>query len=156
MIMHHHAKKAIHDPDLHIHDNVGITAMLGIDLSSKTILDSLIIKTGAIYTGDRIRSEYNKLNIGSLSEMIARYNRISIYNSLYLGYGQPQTVGFPLYKADMYNRTDFKLQLFKSELIKGNCSFGLHLTPGNLDFSQQLNLYVSLNGRKNIKRNTNL
>ncbi len=151
-LMHHNAGTSVHDPNDHIRDNVGMVATLGLNLTDVVALDSCVVKTGISYSADRLRTKYIGYYLGSYTEMYASYKWSAVRNTLYLGYGQMQTYGSPLFKAPFYNRLELIANLFNTGRITAKCNLGIHVLPETIDFSQQFTVYIDITGKRDVKR----
>lgn len=147
-IMYHFAGTAVPDTNDHIRDNGGLAASTGINLSSYTPLDSLLISTGITGSYDRLRNVYDMdYRLGSLSEIYAEYKYIGLRSTTYFGEGQTQMVGDGLYSAKFYSRLDFILKLFVKSRVYSRVEFSLHFLPEVVDVSQQFIISVALDGK---------
>ncbi len=152
-IMYHYAGPAIRIPNDHIRDNGGLSVVAGLDLSGKTIFDTLTFSTGFTMSYDRIRNVYDlSYRFGSLSELCMIYKGIGFRNTLYFGEGQVQMVGDGLYSAKFYDRFDVIWNLFRKSKVKAQVEFSFHFLPDAFDNSQKFAIYLDLIGRKMIRQ----
>ena len=151
-IMYHFAGPAVPIPDDHIRDNGGLTVSMGVNLSSKIFLDSLILKSGAALSYDRIRHEYDiNFPLGWLSNLVVMHKGLGFNGVYYYGDRQILLYGDGFYKSKNYGRIDLFYQGNKSTRIKGKLQFSFHFVPGNIDFSQSFVIYISLSGSRTLK-----
>lgn len=151
-IMTHFAGPAIPIPGDHIRDNGGLYCGLGLDFSSKTSLDTLVVSSGLCLSYDRLRNVYDtRLYSGCLTQVTAEYKGFGVKATSYFGEGQVQLNGDGLYSAPLYNRFDFYWRVFQNKYIQGKIEFTLHLVEDMLDFSQSFTIYADLEGRKILK-----
>lgn len=151
-LMYHFAGPAIAIPEDHIRDNGGLNLAIGIDLSSRTSMDTLRLNTGLALSYDRIRNVYDtQITLGSLTEFMAQYRGVGVKNTLSIGEGQVQMLGDAMYKADFYNRTDFYWNFFRKKNIRGMAEFSIHVLPEVTNFSQRLVVFFDITGSKPLK-----
>ena len=154
-IMYHFAGPAVPIPDDHIRDNGGLTVSIGVNLSSKTFFDSLVFTSGAVLSYDRIRHEYDfNYPLGWLSNLTIMHKGFGINGTCYNGNRQILLYGDGFYKSKNYGRIDLFYQNRKSNRINGKLQFSFHFVPGNVDFSQSFVIYIGLDGRRKIGRET--
>ncbi len=155
-IMTHYALPANSQVGDHIRDNGGFYARIGVYNPNAQVLDSLSFSTGYTMSYDRFRGIYDfDIRSGSLSEFYIQYKGFGIKSILYLGEGQVQIEGDPLYSASIYNRNDFFWKIFKKDNIEGKVEFSLHIIENVIDVSQALTLYVNVGGKRACKRENN-
>jgi hypothetical protein len=151
-VMTHYAGPAIPIPNDHIRDNGGLYCGLGLDISSKTVLDTFVIRSGLCFSYDRLRNVYDlRLYYGSLTQLTIEYKGFGINTTTYLGDGQVQMNGDGLYAAPVYNRFDFYWRIFRKQNIQGKIEFSLHLVEDVLDVSQSFTICANLGGSKKLK-----
>lgn len=150
-IMYHYASPAIPIPDDHIRDNGGLTANIGVDLSSKVILDSLTLASGIAVSYDRLRHEYDfNFPAGWLSTMTVTHKGFGIAGLYYKGDRQILLYGEGFYKSGNYGRMDLFYESNNSRTIKCKLQFSFHFIPGKINSSQSFTIYVSLDGKRKI------
>jgi hypothetical protein len=147
LLMNHLAGKAIPEPGFHLRDNGGASIMLGFNASDYAPIDSLVFKTGGILSIDRTRGVDPGFQYpaGFMVQFEARHNIFGISGSYYRGEGHTFFYGDPFYKLKEYGRLDLHLLSKTDNKLKLDVNFSLHLSKGQLDYSQQLLLYVVLN-----------
>lgn len=150
-IMYHYAGTAMHDTTDHIRDNGGLVFSAGFNFTPLTNFDTLFLSTGLTGSYDRLRNVYDlDFRIGNIWELYALYKGIGIKSTFYWGEGQTQMVGDGLYSARYYERTDFIWQFARKGPVKAEVKFTAHFLPEVVDFSQSLNIYIDINGRKQL------
>jgi hypothetical protein len=155
-IMTHFALPANSQPDDHIRDNGGFYARIGLHKTNAQVLDSLSFCTGYTMSYDRLRGIYDyDIRSGSMSEFYIQYKGFGLNSILYLGEGQVQMLGDPLYSASFYTRNDFFWKIFRKNNIEGKVEFSLHIIENVIDVSQALTLYVNIGGKKTFKQSNN-
>ncbi len=154
-IMSHVAHSKNHDPDEHIRDNGGYTAMTGLNLSQKTRLDTLVLTSGLLGSYDRLRNVYDfSWPVGWITEAEICFNGFGVHGLYYTGDEQVIVSGDGFYQAGSYGRTDIYYQR-KTRQINGRLQFSLHFIPGIIDHSFSLVIRAQLDGNVplNIERN---
>ena len=152
-MMYHFAAPSIPIPEDHLRDNGGLTAVLGVNLSSRLPVDSLTFSSGIALSYDRLRNVYDfRFPVGWYSELYLGYKGFGIHGTFYIG--DPQTVlyGDRFYGSKSYQRLDFYYSGIRSSFIEGKIRFSVHFVPGVIDYSQMLVIYVSLDGHRQINR----
>lgn len=148
-MMFHNAHPGISIPGDHIQDNGAAALKLGLDLSSRTALDSLTFNTGGLMSFERTRSIGGwETPAGLLLEMHAGYKQFGLTNSLYLGEGHQLIYGDQFYTAKQYNRTDFSYTPIRYKNIEGKFVFSLHFLKGVVDNQQAFSLRYNIDGSK--------
>lgn len=146
-VMSHLAHSLDDEPDVHLRDNGGYTAMAGLDLSRFTGLDTLTLSTGILGSWDRIRSEYDlRFPVGWIGQAEAGYRGFGLHGLLYAGDNQTIVSGDGFYKSSFYSRIDGHYTLTRPG-IEGRLQFSLHLIPGTVDLSMSLTVRVKIDGR---------
>ena len=151
-MMYHHAGTAADGPSL-IHDNGGFMFIPGINFSSLVSLDSLAFTTGFVGSYDRLRAFYSlNYSYGVLSEFYAQKKSLAIRSTMYYGDGHELMLGDHMYRAPVYNRTDFIYRVFRKGRVKGEFEFSFHFFPRITNFSQKFSVYIDIGGYKPIRR----
>jgi len=154
MMMNHFAKTRHADESQSIVDNFLVNPYIGVDLSRKTVLDSLVVKAGTLLTVERYR-EYNgwKTPGGFWLDAIFEWKFLGLKNSLYAGgallplYGQFGTLlyqGESYYQSKFYNRTDVYAKILGNKLMNLEAQLNFNVTKGNFMFYQRLILNIHL------------
>ncbi len=140
-MMYHNALTSNDSIDEHIQDNAVVMLRLGVDLSHKTVFDSLTIDAGAVMGFDRVRSVYDmqKAN-GFISNIHLGYKRFFLANTLYLGEPLNLPNGDSFYHRRTYDRLDLGWMPFKSDKIEGKFTASFHFSPGKVDNQQMFTL----------------
>ena len=128
-------------------DDAFVNPTFGIDLPW---LDTLSLTAGYIlaYQWDRIRSSQASFSQGFMIDFQARWRRLALKNSLYLGenlqplypqHGNALYLGDPFYQSSFYNRCDIYCYLIQSKFVNCLFSWNLHYTKEfGWDHQQQL------------------
>lgn len=144
--MYHLANTAIYNPNEHITDNGGASFLLGYDFSKNNFFDSLVVKSGFIFSYYRLRTITDiNLYYGAYSEIYMKYKKLAIRSTNYFGDGIIQLNGLKLFAAEYYSRMDFIWHVFNNKFVDGKVEFGLHFLPGDVDTSQLFKVCVYLN-----------
>ena len=150
--MFHNAGPAVDVPGDHLQDNGGATVQLGLDLSGKTILDSLTIAAGGLVSFERTRTIGNwETPKGALITLHAGYKRFGITNTFYSGEGHNIIYGDKFYTAKTYNRSDLSWTPILYKNIEGIFTLSFHFLEGVTDNQQAFGLRYKFGGRKNFK-----
>ncbi len=146
VLMNHlaHSKNPV--PDQHLRDNGGYSALAGLDLSSVTGLDTLVLSTGILGSWDRLRGVYELVfPIGWIGELEIGYMGFGLHGTIYSGDSQEITSGDGFYRSSFYSRTDVYYQVSGS-VIEGKLQFSMHFIPGVTDVSMSLLIRAQLEG----------
>ena len=140
-------------PTDHINDNGGGQVRLGLDLSHKTVLDSLSFEAGGMMSFERERGiDGFKTPKGFVASVFLSYKRFALFDEFYKGQGSNIIYGDSYYSKSTYNRLDVIYTPFLSKHIKGQFIFSFHFSPGNLNDNQQAFRITYDLGRKVLKR----
>lgn len=140
-MMYHNALTSNDSIDEHIQDNAVVMLRLGVDLSHKTVFDSLTIDAGAAMGFDRVRSVYDMQKAsGFISNVYMGYKRFFLENTLYLGEALNLPNGDSFYHRKTYDRLDIGWMPFKSNHIEGKFTASFHFSPGKVDNQQVFTL----------------
>lgn len=140
-ILYHNALTSNEERGDHIQDNGVVTANVGLDLGSKTGLDSLSIDAGAVVGFDRIRTKYEmQITKGFISTQHVGYKKFSLTNTVYLGQVQNLPNGDPFYRRDKYDRLDLSWTPFKLKAIEAKLVASFHFSKGKIDNQQAFTL----------------
>lgn len=144
-IMYHFASPAIPIPDDHLRDNGGLTALLGLNLSSLLPLDSVAISSGIALSYDRLRNVYGpRTPAGWYSELSLSHKGYGIHGICYLGDAHTLLYGDRFYSSTSYQRIDLSYTRGSSSRITGKVQFSFHIVPGALNYSQMFVVYINL------------
>jgi len=137
-----------------LHDNGLILTSLGIDFSTKTNFEKLEANIGWAASLERNRGGNNEWQTpqGILSEIKVEYKGLGLFNTLYRGgkqqifyeeHGNALYWGDRFYRAKAYNRADFYINFFKTDVVNLKLTFSLHWAEQAV-YNQQ-SLYASFN-----------
>ncbi|MDY6301963.1 MAG: hypothetical protein SPL96_08745 [Bacteroidales bacterium] len=144
----HLAMSRHHGEDQHVNDDVIINPMASLDLSGRTILDSLRLSAGAIIAMQRDRgtNHWNR-PAGFLATATARWRWIELDETFYTGqrlmplyakFGSQLIQGDPHYNNKTYSRTDLVFHIVSNRFIDLTGSLMLHVTNKYTGFWQQV------------------
>lgn len=153
-MMNHFALTKNSPANQHIVDNFLANPYIGLDLSRKTALDSLVIKGGALVTIERNRADSKwRTPAGGWIEITGEWKWLGLRNSFYAGgrllpsyseLGAELYQGEPFYQTDLYNRTDIYARIIGNEYVNLEASLDFNLTKDSFIFYQRLMLRVYL------------
>ena len=150
--MFHNAGPGIPIPGDNVQDNGAAVVKLGLDLSSRTFLDSLTIDGGGMMSFERTRNVTGwVLPTGLLFSLRAGYRRFAIADTFYTGQGHNLIYGDPFYTARTYNRLDFIWMPILFRNIEGKFVFSFHFVEGVMDNQQAFLLRYRINGSRDLK-----
>lgn len=140
LMMGHFAARAIPDPLFHLRDNGGADFNLGVNLSERLFLDSLSVSIGGLLSLDRIRGVDDgwQTPFGATAKFSALYKNLGMSGLFYGGEGHTFLYGDPFYRLKQYGRLDIFFMPFSNSNVKLKIDLGLHFAAGQLDFSQQI------------------
>ncbi len=140
-LLYHNALTSNDSIEEHIQDNGMVMLRLGVDLSRKTVLDSLTLEAGAVVGFDRVRSEYELQTArGFIANLFLGYKRFFLKNTLYLGDPQRLPNGDAFYHRDRYNRLDLGWVPFRKGNLEGKFTASFHFAPDQLSNQQAFTL----------------
>jgi hypothetical protein len=146
VVMSHLASSTNQNADEHLRDNGGYSAMIGLDLSSVTSMDTLAFSAGFLGSWDRLRGVYDLVfPFGWLGEMEAGYRGFGVHGTIYSGDSQAIVSGDGFYKSTFYSRADVYYQVARSG-IEGRVQFSFHVVPEAVDLSMSLMIRAQLEG----------
>ena len=141
----------------HIHDNLVAHPYVGLDLSGKTFLDSLCLRTGVLFQADRDRGDdVWHAPVGFLGELYAAWHRLSLRQTFYGGKRQQYfgNAGFGEYywgdtyvQAPWYSRTDLSYDIFRNRYAKVSARLSFHFTDTGMNWHQMITLSYALGDR---------
>nr|MBC7613855.1 hypothetical protein [Pseudopedobacter sp.] len=151
--MFHNAKAAISFPGDFVEDNGAVMAELGVDLSHRGILDSLIFSVGGIMSIERNRSLTSSFDLpkGFISNVYLGYKKFSLQNTFYAGQGHQVINGDQFYTSKNYDRIDLGWTALKAKNLEGKFIFSYHFVDGVTDNQQAFLLRYNLFGSKKLK-----
>ena len=114
----------------HVNDNGGGALYLGIDLSRKTLLETLKFDIGGVGNYDRTRpTNYN--GFFGLQERLSLFYKIFGVDATYYKGDKIKLVwGDGFYKSGDYGRLDTYLKVFKSEKVDTKIGWSFHFVNG--------------------------
>ncbi|MES2828856.1 MAG: hypothetical protein V4687_11890 [Bacteroidota bacterium] len=151
-MMLHNAGPAVSIVGDHIEDNGALALKAGVDLTKKTMFDSLTVNAGGLMSFERIRTIGGwKTPKGLLLEFHIAYHRLGIINSYYNGEGHNIRFGDKFYTSKSYNRTDltWRPMLFKN--VEGLFALSFHFVDGVVDNQQAFGLRYNIMGSKKLR-----
>jgi len=137
-----------------LHDNGLSLLSLGVDLAEKTGFDKLETNVGWAVGLEDARGESAGwlTHPALLTEAKIEYRGIGVENSYYQGGGQMSFYndhginlywGDKIYRAKQYDRADFYIRFFHSDVVKTKLMYTLHFVENQV-YNEQ-SLYVSFN-----------
>lgn len=141
----------------HVSHDFTINPMAGIDLSHRSVLDSLRIDAGAIIALESTRADRKwQTPAGFVATATARWRWIQLDETFYTGKGilpMYPTLGSLLYQGDpyynnkTYSRTDITFHVVSNRYIDLTGSLMLHATDKTTGFWQQIACRIYLSGK---------
>ncbi|MBK0383167.1 hypothetical protein I5M32_09375 [Pedobacter sp. SD-b] len=153
--MYHNAGAGIPIPGDFLQDNGGLQAEVGLDLSKKTILDSLTLSGGVMFSIERTRAISSSFNTpaGFISNLYASYKKFSVKNTFYNGNPHHIIYGDSFYTTHgYYDRVDLGYTAIKYKNLEGKFVFSYHFLEGVLDNQQAFFLRYNISGKKDLKK----
>ncbi|MDR6942627.1 hypothetical protein [Mucilaginibacter pocheonensis] len=148
----HDAGPAIAIPNDHIQDNGGAQIRLGLDLSHKTILDSLSFEAGGMMSFERTRGiDGFQKPAGFVASAYLSWRRFALFDEFYKGKGSHIIYGDSFFEKKTYNRLDIMYTPFLYKRIKGQFILSLHQTPGYFSNQEAFRITFDL-GRQTLVR----
>lgn len=155
-MMLHNANNANPGPNDHIQDNGAAMVKIGLDLSKKTVLDSLTMNVGGMMSFERTRTIGSwRMPKGLLLEMHAEYRRFGITNSYYKGQGHELIQGDRFYQFKHYNRTDLSWRPIVYKNLEAKLMLSLHFVDGTVDNQESFGLRYNMFTSKSLKKRNN-
>jgi hypothetical protein len=142
-----------------LHDNILFHTSLGVDLSDRTFFRTLETNAGWVSRLERSRSDntgWIKLN-GFMMETRLEFKCFGIFNTFYSGDGMMYFYrekgnelywGDPVYRARMYDRSDFYVTFIQRRAVNVILTYSLHFLEGRVYNEQMLKVNVNLNTLK--------
>lgn len=153
-MMNHLAKTRHADESQHVVDNFLVNPYIGVDLSGKSVLDSLTVKAGGLMTVERYRSRGGWETPGGFwLDATLEWKFLGLKNSLYAGgklfplYRELGTLlyqGESYYQTSFYNRTDVYARVLKNKYIDLEAQLNFNAAKGNFMFYQRLILNIHI------------
>jgi hypothetical protein len=141
-----------------LHDNGLFCTSVGIDMAKKAGLNKLDINGGWVIGLERSRADntgWIKLN-GFLMETRIEYKVIGLFDSFYTGKGQMYFYstysdklywGDPVYRATIYNRSDFYIRFIQNRYVNMELTYSLHYLENRIYHEQMLKVVLNINNR---------
>jgi hypothetical protein len=147
ILLGHFAGTAGNDPKP-VRDNGGFDLNLGINLSNRVSLDSLLFSLGTIVNFDRHRESSDQWNTpgGITLRGMVIWKGLGMELNYYDGQRMVLLYGDPFYRLDQYGRLDIFWAPFRSGPVRGKLNFIMHFAAGQIDYSQQILLSIDLDG----------
>ena len=141
-----------------LHDNILTLTSLGVNLSSKTNLEQLEVNIGWAIGMERNRDigEWHS-PLGLLSEIKVEYKGLALYNTFYKGqkqqifrnsHGSELYWGDPMYRSTVYDRADFSILFYKSDVVNIKMTWSLHCAEQTIYHEQLFNASFDLTNLK--------
>lgn len=155
LMMNHFAKTRVPNEGQNIVDNFLVNPYIGLDISKKTSLDSLVVKTGLLMTIERHRGVSTGWNTpsGFWMEILGEWKILGVRNSLYVGgklfplYGEYGTLlyqGEAYYRSKLYDRVDVYARIYRNKFLDLEAQLNFNFTKESFMFYQRLILNISL------------
>jgi hypothetical protein len=130
----------------YVRDDLGGTVKAGINLSSLTKLDSLVVIAGIIGSADRQRDLYDfRFSGGWTCELEAQYKRLGLHELVCFSNGLTILSGDSPYSSDFYNRTDLYYQIINS-FIDARLQISYHHIPMADEVSTMVVIRINTGG----------
>ena len=140
-----------------VNDDIMVNPYVGLNLTGKTALDSLVLKAGALVAMERSRAAGGWQNCaGVLVTAIAEKKRISVEETFFAGkgvmplyplFGTLLNMGDPYFQAPLYSRTDVNFHFIRNRFVNLEASLVFHYTEKAFGFWQQLKLRVYMDNK---------
>ena len=145
----HFAGPRIPIPGYHLRDNGGFDVNLGVNLSEKVFLDTLLFSAGALVSLDRTRSVYDvQMPAGFVGRFTVMHKSMGLSGLLYAGEGHTFLYGDPFYRLQRYGRLGIFFAPFRSGAVTMKIDCALHFVQGKLDHSQLILISMRLDGSR--------
>ena len=159
-----HLAKRLNAPEGEgVNDDIMVNPYVGLNLSKKTALDSLVLKVGALASLQRSRATGGWQNrAGVLVNAVAEKKFVSIEETLFAGknimplypyFGTLLNMGDPYFQAPLYSRTDVNFHFIRNRFVNLEASLVFHYTKESFGFWQQLKLRVFVDNKLWKSRN---
>jgi len=151
-VLWHNALPKNADENTHLQDNAAVVGKFGIDLSSKTKVDSLTLSAGGLFSFDRDRGiDKWKSPRGVLVEAYAAYKAFFVSDILYFGDPHHISLGDSFYSEERYNRLDLGWAPFRNKKLTAKLIMSFHFTPDGISNQQTLNLRYNIGAKHKLK-----
>ena len=153
----HLAMSRLREEEQHVNDDFIINPMAALDLSHRTVLDSLRLDAGAIIALERARSDdhWHK-PAGFVATATARWRWLQLDETFYTGqdlmplyptFGSQLNLGDPYYHNKTYSRTDLTAHVVSNRFVDLSASLMYHVTEHVTGFWQQITCRFYLDNR---------
>lgn len=154
-MMNHLARQENGPVDQYVVDNFVVNPYIGVDLSGRTALDSLFVRTGPLLSVERDRSRGNawEAPVGVWLEATAEWKWLGLKNSLYFGQRQFRSYdsfstllyqGEPYYQAKFYDRAQVYAHVYRNQYVDLLASLDFNFARSTFNFYQRLMVRVTL------------
>ena len=161
--LNHLARQKYAPAEQGVNDDIMVNPYIGVNMSSKTPLDSLVVKVGGLVSLQRARKLGDWQNrAGVLVNAYVEKKRISVEETFFAGkgimplyplFGTLLNMGDPYYQAPLYSRTDVSFHFIRNRFVNLEASLVFHYTKQAFGFWQQLKLRVFVDEKKWKTRN---
>ena len=142
-----------------LHDNGLFLTSAGIDFSGRTCFRKLEANAGWVLGLERSRADNTGwiTSNGFLMETRLEYKWFGLFNTFYKGdglmhfyrdHGNKLYWGDPVYRAKIYNRSDFYVNFLQNRTVDIKLTYSLHFLESRIYHEQMLKVIVNLNSRK--------
>lgn len=153
----HLAKSRLGKENQHVNDDFIINPMATLDLSRRTVLDSLRLDAGAIIAMERDRGDERwRKPAGFVATATARWRWLQLDETFYTGQdlmplypalGSLLNLGDPYYHSKSYSRTDLTAHVVSNSFVDLSASLMFHATEHVTGFWQQITCRFYLDNR---------
>lgn len=153
----HLAKQKNPPPGQGVNDDIMINPYVGVDLSHRTLFDSLTIKAGGVLALERTRVQsFWHTPGGALFDIFAQWRSFGIKETLFAGsnlfplypkFGTLLNMGEPYYQAPLYSRTQLFASLVSNRFVSLEAALTFHVTRQEFAFWQSLKLRVYMDDK---------
>lgn len=155
-MMNHFAKVRHAGSSQSVVDNFLVNPYVGLDLSKKTVLDSLVVKAGLLQTIERNRANGNSWECpgGLLVDAVFEWKILGIRNSLFVSkkdlfplYGEFGSLlyqGEPYYQSNFYDRADIYAHIYLNKFMDLEAQLNFNFAKGSFMFYQRLILSINI------------
>lgn len=149
LVINHLAHTEPKTEGISLRDNMGYSAVTGVNLSSVTGLDSLTFTVGVIGSTDRIRGEYDfRSGLGVIAEANATNRGFGLHGVLYKGDKQCITSGDKNYTAGFITRADAYYQVTRKS-FDSRVQFSYQVLPDATEMAFLFVVRINIDGKFN-------
>ena len=142
-----------------LHDNGLFHTSAGLDFSGRTCFSKLEANAGWVLGLERSRADNTGwiTSNGLLIETRLEYKWVGLFNTFYKGgglmhfyrdLGNKLYWGDPVYRAKIYNRSDFYVNFLHNRIVDIKLTYSLHFLESRIYHEQLLKVIINLNSRK--------